>query len=84
MGEEIKISEPPIIIITVCGTNKLESVELIKNGKVNAIRVPASDRIKFAFEDINLKKGDAAYYYIRATQFDGERGWSSPMWVKYV
>jgi len=84
MGEEVEVSKPPIIIITVCGTDKLESVELVKNGDVIAIRVPSSDRIKFAFEDKTLKKGDAAYYYIRTTQFDGERGWSSPIWVNYV
>ncbi len=84
MGEEVEVSKPPIIIITVCGTDKLESVELIKNGDVIAIRVPSSDRIKFAFEDKTLNKGDAAYYYIRSTQFDGERGWSSPIWVNYI
>ncbi|MFX1288881.1 MAG: hypothetical protein ACFFFY_10045, partial [Promethearchaeota archaeon] len=84
MGEEIEVSEHPIIIIAACGTNKLESVELIKNGDVIAIRVPSSDRIKFAFKDDYLKKGDTAYYYIRVTQFDGERGWSSPIWVNYT
>ena len=84
MGEEVEVSKPPIIIGTVCGTNKLESVELIKNGNVIAIRVPSSDRIKFAFEDSSLKKGETTYYYIRTTQFDGERGWSSPIWVNYA
>jgi len=84
MGQELDVSSPPIIILTVCGTKKLESVELIKNGTVIAIRVPTYDRIKFAFEDKDLKKGDKAYYYIRATQFDGERGWSSPIWVEFV
>ncbi len=34
-------------------------------------------------EDIGLKKGDNAYYYVRAPQFDGERGWTSPIWVNY-
>jgi hypothetical protein len=84
MGQEVNVSTPPVIILTVCGTKKLESVELIKNGTVIAIRIPTYDRIKFAFEDKDLKKGDKAYYYIRATQFDGERGWSSPIWVEFV
>jgi hypothetical protein len=84
MGEEIKVSKPPIINGTVCGTSKIESVELIKNGDVVAVRVPSSDRIKFAYEDKELKKGDYAYYYIRTTQFDGERGWSSPIWVNFT
>jgi len=84
MGQEVDVSSPPIIILTACGTKKLESVELIKNGTVIAIRVPTYDRIKFAFEDKDLKKGDKAYYYIRATQFDGARGWTSPIWVEFV
>lgn len=84
MGQDVDVSNPPVIILTVCGTKKLESVELIKNGTVIAIRVPTYDRIKFAFEDKDLKKGDKAYYYVRATQFDGERGWSSPIWVEFV
>ena len=83
MGQQIDVFKPPIIIATVCGTQKLESVELIKNGEVVAIRVPTNDRIKFGYEDNILKKGDNAYYYIRATQFDGERGWTSPIWVNF-
>ena len=81
MGQNIKVHKSPVIIVTVCGTSKLESVELLKNGNVVAIRVPSNDRIKFAFEDTDLKKGDTAYFYARATQFDGERGWTSPIWV---
>ena len=83
MGQTIEVNKSPIIIVTVCGTNKLESVELLKDGNVVAIRVPTNDRVKFAFEDIDLKKGDTAYFYARATQFDGERGWSSPIWVTF-
>jgi len=83
MGQQTETSKPPLIIATVCGTDKLESVELIKNGEVIAIRVPRNDRIKFGYEDFDLKKGDNAYYYIRATQFDGERGWTSPIWIKF-
>ena len=82
MGQETDLTEPPIIIITVCGISQVESVELIKNGNVVAVRTPAEDRIKFAFKDEDLKNGENAYYYVRTTQFDGERGWSSPIWVK--
>ncbi len=83
MGQTIEVHKPPVIIVTVCGTNKLESVEILKNGNVVAIRVPTNDRIKFAFEDTDLRKGDNAYFYARATQFEGERGWTSPIWVTF-
>jgi hypothetical protein len=83
MGQNIEVNKSPVIIVTVCGTKKLESVELLKNGNVVAIRVPTNDRIKFAFEDTDLKKGYTAYFYVRATQFDGERGWTSPIWVNF-
>lgn len=82
MGQETEVNEPPTIIITVCGTGRVDNVELIKNGETVAIRTPANDRIKFAFKDNDLKSGEEAYYYVRVTQFDGERGWSSPIWVK--
>ncbi|MHA1679288.1 MAG: hypothetical protein ACTSUX_05635, partial [Promethearchaeota archaeon] len=82
MGQEITVNAPPIIIVTVCGIKKLESVELIKNGITIAIRVPLDDRIKFAHKDLELKNNEEAYYYVRATQFNGERGWSSPIWVR--
>ncbi|MHA1803152.1 MAG: hypothetical protein ACTSU4_01320 [Promethearchaeota archaeon] len=52
------------------------------NNQVIVLRVPARDRIKFAYKDVDLKNGDEAYYYARATQFDGERAWSSSIWVK--
>ncbi|MHA1231386.1 MAG: hypothetical protein ACTSPQ_12130 [Candidatus Helarchaeota archaeon] len=82
MGEEIQVSNPPIIIVTVCGTDIIESVELIKNGEVIAVRVPGTDRIKFAYIDNELKNEEFAFYYVRVTQFNRARGWSSPIWVK--
>ena len=82
MGQETVVDEPPLVFITVCGTSRVESVELIKNGDVIAVRTPALDRIKFAINDHDQKSGEEAYYYVRVTQFDGERGWSSPIWVK--
>ena len=82
MGKETVVKESPVIFVTVCGTSRVESVELIKNGSVIAVRTPARDRIKFAYKDEDLESGEEAYYYIRVTQFDGERGWSSPIWVK--
>jgi len=84
MGEEIEIDEIPMIIVTVCGTNKVENVELIKNGAIICVRVPEYDRIKFAFKDEHLYIGHKAYYYVRVTQFDGERAWSSPIWVNRI
>jgi len=83
MGQTIEVHKSPVIIVTVCGTHKLESVEILKNGNVVAIRVPTNDRVKFAFEDTDLRKEDNAYFYARATQFDGERGWTSPIWVTF-
>ncbi|MBD3227594.1 MAG: hypothetical protein GF329_05335 [Candidatus Lokiarchaeota archaeon] len=72
MGQEVEISESPILVITVCETRRIEEVELIKNGSVIAVRVPGSDRIKFAYRDIELERGEEAYYYVRVTQFNGE------------
>ncbi|TFF88182.1 MAG: hypothetical protein EU549_03505 [Promethearchaeota archaeon] len=72
------------LVTTVCGMGRIEIVELIKNGTVLAVRVPGGDRIKFAYIDTELEEGEKAYYYIRITQFDGGRGWSSPIWIRHT
>lgn len=36
------------------------------------------------YEDIALKNGDNAYYSTQQSQFDGERGWTSPIWVYLI
>jgi hypothetical protein len=36
-----------------------------------------------SFEVADTAFDDSAFYYVRVTQADGKRAWSSPVWVDY-
>lgn len=78
----------------VAGTENLESVEIIRNGKVLKEFKPDSYSFKFEYDDLvplekvtidaKNKKPPFVYYYLRVKQSDGHMAWSSPIWVDYV
>lgn len=88
VGREI---EQVPIKIRIAGTAKIVKVIIIRNGK--ALREFAPDEVFFETVIIdedpdfsclclrNGKKGHHAYYYLRVTQEDGHRAWSSPIFL---
>lgn len=78
----------------VAGTDKVHTVEIIRNGKV--IQTFTSDTywLNFTYDDMTQiekivingkdKKPPFVYYYIRFTQEDGHTAWSSPIWIDYI
>jgi len=98
MGSELLVSEHPELAskrklkVSVHGTDKLKTVEIVRNNKgVYAITRDAPDAA-FVWEDtdpladVNLapalySPAPFTFYYLRVTQADGEMAWSSPMWV---
>jgi hypothetical protein len=78
----------------VAGTTDLELVEIIRNGKVIKSFKPTGYSLEFTYDDhvpleqvtidAKDKKPPFVYYYLRATQKDGNMAWSSPIWVDYV
>ena len=75
------------------GTTKLKSVEIIRNGKVLQLFNPKDNQFEFTYDDMeslekvslqpDSKQPPFSYYYLRVTQDDGQRAWSSPIWVDY-
>ena len=75
------------------GTKPLSEAVLIRNGKVWKHLEIDKEKAEFAIDDTDLlseitlehkKKGELppfVYYYLRVTQIDGHRAWSSPIWV---
>jgi hypothetical protein len=57
-------------------------LEIIKNGKFVYSSEPNSNDIEFTYVDNSPQTGES-WYYVRATQFDRNLAWSSPIWVKY-
>lgn len=82
MGGELAASIGDTLIFKGCvgGTSSVKSIELICEGEVIASSSVSSIIEHFSFESRAV--GGEHYYYLRATQSDGEKAWSSPIWVK--
>lgn len=100
MGKEVSTADKPGLAVNrhlsgyVAGTSKLQTVEIIRNGKVIKTFEPNHYFLEFAYDDMILlekvviptkdKKPPFVYYYLRVTQEDGHMAWSSPIWVDYI
>lgn len=100
MGKEISTADKPGLAINrhlsgyVAGTTKLQTVEIVCNGKVIKTFEPDNYFLEFTYDDMaplekivipsKDKKSPFVYYYLRVTQEDGHMAWSSPIWVDYI
>ena len=93
MGDEISLSQPPLIDIYVVGTTDLLRVELIRDGEVIQTWDDLTDRASLKYTDYDITNGEHNYY-VRVTQDDyfgqdvigndlHSTAWSSPIWVDY-
>ena len=81
---ESRRNRPREIYAYIRGTDAIDRVEVVRNGEVVKTRRPRSrsekDVCQLTWKDVT-QLAENAYYYIRAIQVDGERAWSSPIWV---
>ena len=88
MGSEININDKQERKITakIGGQYDLEEIEIIKNGNVVYSIKPQG---KFSFvewkDSTEFVRGEQPhdYYYLRVSQKDGHRAWSSPIFVSF-
>lgn len=98
MGSELSSSTKPGLNVNrhisgyVAGTDKIKSIELIRNGDLIHTFHPTSYHSDFSYDDqenlekIALDGGEKtpfAFYYLRVTQEDGHLAWTSPIWVDF-
>ena len=81
MGEEFRVTGPPMIRVKLIGTADFNRVHMIKDGKIVYTGDPKSRTVDFGWPDKDAKPGTTSYYYIRGEQTNGEMVWSSPMWI---
>jgi len=97
MGTEIDTQDKPGLVLNrhitgyVAGTDKLKSVEIIRNGEVLKTYEPEDYHYEFEYDDMSPlkdvcisskdKEPPFSFYYLRVTQEDGHIGWSSPIWI---
>jgi hypothetical protein len=78
----------------VAGTDNIQKIEIIRNGKVIKTFEPEGYSLEFTFDDMTPlekvvitskdKKPPFVYYYIKVVQNNGHTAWSSPIWVDLV
>jgi len=72
--------EPRKLRVNACGTDDIDSVTVVKNNEdLHTVRARDAT-VAFEWADTTpARSGD--FYYVRLTQRDGNRAWSSPMWI---
>jgi len=78
MGSEI-VSDRPLIKAKAIGQKRIRKLHLIKNGLPIFVVNGPKEVVTLEYEDNYLKLPSS--YYIRVEQEDGEKAWSSPIWV---
>jgi hypothetical protein len=97
MGSEMSSDSDPVIKAKIGGTNKLETVQVVKyeDGEYSIIYnvAPDSEIAEFEFEDHDFNSD--CFYYLRVTQVSevpgrlwtyptNDMAWSSPIWVEFI
>jgi hypothetical protein len=85
MGSELPAMAPgrvPQIRVSCTGTNGLEQIRIVKNGRtVHALPCFGQRIFHGEWEDETYDSESPASYYVRALQVDRECAWSSPVWI---
>jgi len=83
MGDAFAAATAPRLKVKVAGTDTLQRVEIIKDGKFVFSTSPNRKSADFSYVDNAPTQGES-WYYVRVSQMDRNLAWSSPIWVKYL
>ena len=82
MGEEVKYRKGESLSLQISGTGPLQEVRVIKNGKPWKTFNPKEESLQFEQALVpDPLDGKEDYYFVELEQSDGNRAWSSPIWV---
>ena len=79
MGEELIPETTPEITADIHACTPIETVDVIKNGKVVHSRPDMPEDCTLSWQDTS---GEPGWYVLRVTQIDSQKAWSSPIWVR--
>ena len=79
MGEQGNVEEVEVKA-TVHACEGIECVEVVRNGEVVHTQPVGRLDMTLTWCDPEPTTG-RSWYYVKVTQTDGERAWSSPVWV---
>ena len=71
------------LVVDVMGTDGVARIEIVRDGKVALVERPlrARDAVGVHWRD-ETPLAASFCYYVRVVQVDGQRAWSSPIWVE--
>lgn len=81
MGSAVAMSGGAIrVAIEVVGTDELRAVEIVAAGRaIRALPIPRGENRMATMVELPVKPGD--HFYLRISQIDGERAWTSPIFI---
>jgi hypothetical protein len=79
-GEWIQKAGPVRLTAKIMGTDLIQRVEVIRNGKFVYSQEPNTKNYNLEYADQAPPSG-RVYYYVRVQQMDRNLAWSSPIWV---
>jgi hypothetical protein len=82
MGSTLSSGRPPRIEAWAAGTSPIERLEIVRDDRLLHVHRGREMIESTDTRDHGIRPG-RHYYYLRATQMDGEMAWSSPIWVNY-
>lgn len=77
-GEVIQNAKYLNFLAFAAGTDRIVSLEIISNG--NVIHQYSANKLDAAFQ-MDISEVNPGYYYLRVNQADGNRAWTSPIYV---
>jgi hypothetical protein len=82
MGEEVNYRKGESFFVEIAATGPVREVRVIKNGKpwktFNPVEQPLTFKQSVAPDPL---EGREDYYFVELEQSDGNRAWSSPIWI---
>ena len=78
MGEKAKFARMPPLEVNIQGTAPIRAVTVVVDGKPQKSFTPDGREVKLR---VPLQLVGKHYVYVRVLQRDGNRTWSSPIWV---
>jgi hypothetical protein len=79
-GDWIEKTGPIRLTAKIMGTDNIQRVEVIRNGKFVYTQEPNAKTFDLDYSDRTPPAG-RSYYYVRVQQFDRNLAWSSPIWL---
>ena len=81
LGEEFTVAEAPAIEARMVAPEPIARLDVVRDNRFVYTTRPNKRQAAFTFQDVDLKPGQSAYYYVRAEIGANDVAWSSPLWV---